>query len=353
MTDGPHGLRKHIGRKDSTGADVSEPAVSFPSACATASSFDTETAYAVGSEIGSNCLAEDVQILLGPGVNIKRHPLCGRNFEYFSEDPLLGGEIAAAFINGLQSRGVGACVKHFCANNQETWRMTISSEVDERALREIYAAVFERIVKKAKPWSIMASYNKINGVYATENRKTIREMLRGEWGYDGCVISDWLAVHSRVEAIRGGTNLTMPGAGDTDHEIADAVRAGKLDEKLVDEACERVLGLVFKTYEGRLREKTPIDFERGHRVSYKAECESAVLLKNDGVLPLDPKKKIAFIGDMAEFPRYQGGGSSMVNTEHSVSALKAVKKYADVTFARGYSGHETDPALIAEAVKAA
>ncbi len=353
LTDGPHGLRKHIGRKDSTGADISELAVSFPSAVATASSFNTEVARRIGAEIGEECLRENVQVLLGPGANIKRHPLCGRNFEYFSEDPLLAGETAAAFINGLQEKGVAACVKHFCANNQETWRMTISSEVGERALREIYAAVFERIVKKSKPCSIMASYNRINGVYATENRKTIREMLRKEWGYEGCVISDWCAVHSREEAIKGGTCLTMPGASGTDHEIVDAVRAGTLSEELVDEAVEYILNLVFWADSHRLPEQKPIDFSHGHEVAYMSEVESAVLLKNDGLLPLDSSKRIAFIGDMAEFPRYQGGGSSMVNTENSVSALAAVKGYCDVTFARGYNGPEVDNDLIAEAVKAA
>lgn len=355
LTDGPHGLRKQIGKTDNMGVEQSESSVSFPAECATASSFDRKLLWEIGQTLGEQCQAEQVQVLLGPGVNIKRSPLCGRNFEYFSEDPLLAGEMGAAYVNGIQSKGVGACVKHFCVNNQETRRMTVSSELDERTLREIYLSAFERIVKKANPWSMMASYNKINGKYATENRGIMVDILRKEWGYDGCLVSDWGAVHSRPGAVAGGTDLTMPGDAANDGNIVRAVQAGMLPEALVDIACEHILKFVFTAHEARLSKEQAgsLDFVKGHAIAKKAEEASAVLMKNDGILPLNKSQKIAFIGDLAMKPRFQGGGSSTVNAPNVVGAMEAIKNTAEVIYARGYDGVNSNDTLIGEAVEAA
>ena len=351
MTDGPHGLRKQENEGDNLGVLESKPSVSFPSESTTACSFDRELLYRIGQELGRECNAESVHLLLGPGVNIKRSPLCGRNFEYFSEDPLLAGELGAAYVQGVQSQGVGACVKHFLLNNQETRRMTSSSEADERTMREIYMPAFETVITKAQPWAVMASYNKINGTYATENRKYLVDVLRGEWGFDGCVISDWTATHNRAKAVAGGCDLTMPGEPHTDVNVANPVKGGMLPEVLLDSAAENVLGLVEKgiaTKKGGI-----IDFAGAHALVREAAAESAVLLKNNGALPLRQDQKIVFIGKFAEEPRFQGGGSSHVNTQHVVSALEAVKPIAKIAYCQGYESITPDEALTAEAVAAA
>ena len=348
LSDGPHGLRKQEGVGDNLGINASKPSVSFPSESTTACSFDRELLYRIGEELGDECNAEHVHVLLGPGVNIKRSPLCGRNFEYFSEDPYLAGELGAAYVQGLQSKGVSACVKHFLLNSQETRRMISSSEVDERTVREIYLPAFKTVVKKAQPWAVMASYNKINGTYATENRKYLVDILRGEWGFDGCVVSDWGATHDRARAVAGGCDLTMPGEPRTDGEVASAIRGGMLAESLVDSAAEHVLGLVERCQTAK--KGGEIDFVRAHALVREAAAESAVLLKNNGILPLEKGQKIAFIGKFAKSPRYQGGGSSHVNTEHAVSAWEAVQGVADVVYAQGYDSIHPDETLIEEAV---
>lgn len=352
VTDGPHGLRKQAGTSDHLGLNASVPATAFPTAAATACSFDRELIYEMGEALGEMCQQEDVAVILGPGTNIKRSPLCGRNFEYFSEDPYLAGEMAAALILGVQSKNVGTSVKHFAMNNQETRRMSVSVLADERTKREIYLAPFETAIKKGKPWTVMCSYNKIGGVYSSENRWLLNDLLRGEWGFEGMTMTDWGACSDYIEGVRAGMDLAMPSLGDSaDKQLADAVRDGVLDEKYVNEAVERVLNVIQKFTENR--KKDP-DFFLGaqHHQARKIARESAVLLKNDGVLPLKSKGKIAFIGAFAETPRYQGGGSSHINASEITSALQAVRSVAKVEYAKGYSidTDQVNPELQAEAV---
>ena len=352
VTDGPHGLRKQAGTSDHLGLNASVPATAFPTAAATACSFDRELIYEMGEALGEMCQQEDVAVILGPGTNIKRSPLCGRNFEYFSEDPYLAGEMAAALILGVQSKNVGTSVKHFAMNNQETRRMSVSVLADERTKREIYLAPFETAIKKGKPWTVMCSYNKIGGVYSSENQWLLNDLLRGEWGFEGMTMTDWGACNDHIEGVRAGMDLAMPSLGDSaDKQLADAVRDGVLDEKYVDEAVERVLNVIQKFTENR--KKDP-DFFLGaqHHQARKIARESAVLLKNDGVLPLKSKGKIAFIGAFAETPRYQGGGSSHINASEITSALQAVRSVAKVEYAKGYSidTDQVNPELQAEAV---
>ena len=316
-----------------------------------ASSFDVDLIEGEGKLLGEQCCADGVDILLGPGVNIKRSPLCGRNFEYYSEDPYLASRLGAAYIKGVQSHNVGTSLKHFLANNQETSRMSVSSDVDERTLREIYLAAFEYAVKESKPWTVMASYNKINGVYATEN-KIYNDILRNEWGFDGYVMSDWGATHNRVKAVLGGTDLTMPAALETDHQLVEAVKEGRLDESVLDTACERILTILERT---KKKSKKPFDLERGHAYAQHMAEESAVLLKNEnGVLPIAKSAKVAFIGYFAKTPRIMGGGSSNINACKVESALDAAKGY-NVTYAQGYGVEkdEADEALEAEAIRVA
>lgn len=352
VTDGPHGLRKQAGTSDHLGLNASVPATAFPTAAATACSFDRELIYEMGEALGEMCQQEDVAVILGPGTNIKRSPLCGRNFEYFSEDPYLAGEMAAALILGVQSKNVGTSVKHFAMNNQETRRMSVSVLADERTKREIYLAPFETAIKKGKPWTVMCSYNKIGGVYSSENRWLLNDLLRGEWGFEGMTMTDWGACSDHIEGVRAGMDLAMPSLGDSaDKQLANAVRNGVLDEKYVNEAVERVLNVIQKFTENR--KKDP-DFFLGaqHHQARKIARESAVLLKNDGVLPLKSKGKIAFIGAFAETPRYQGGGSSHINASEITSALQAVRSVAKVEYAKGYSidTDQVNPELQAEAV---
>jgi len=346
VTDGPHGLR--LQKEAET-----VPAVCFPPGCASACSFDVDLLEEIGAAIAAHCREENVGVLLGPAVNIKRSPLGGRNFEYYSEDPLLAGEMAAAFIKGVQKNGVGTSVKHFLANNQETRRMSVSAEVDERTLREIYMPAFEIAVKKARPWTVMSAYNKINGKYVGDHRGYLTDVLRGEWGFDGVVVSDWGAVNNRVTNLEAGLDLEMPySGGERDAQIAEAVRSGRLDEAVLDRAVARILKLIFRCT--KAPEKPPLDLEASHALARRAAAESAVLLKNEGgVLPLKEGAKAAFIGKYAKEPRFQGGGSSHINPYKVSSALACAPE--GVVFAPGYDDKkdETDEKLIHEAEEAA
>ena len=355
VSDGPHGLRKQDETGDHLGINDSIKAVCFPAACATAASFDRALLTRMGEAIGDACQHERLAVVLGPAVNIKRSPLCGRNFEYFSEDPYLTGEIAAAYIQGVQSRNVGTSIKHFAANNQEHRRMSSSSDADERTLREIYFPGFEIPVKKAKPWTVMCSYNRINGVYASENPWLLTEVLRNEWGFDGYVMSDWGAVSDRVAGVAAGLDLEMPASGGVnDRKIVEAVKSGKLDEAKLDLACERILNIVYRAVENA-KPDTPWDKEAQHLLSAEIAAECMVLLKNEGdILPLSKDAPVAFIGEFAEKPRFQGGGSSHINSFKTTGALQAAEGL-NVTYARGYDVQNdcaTD-AMIAEAVAAA
>ena len=352
MCDGPHGLRKQDNDPDDqAGIYDSIDAVCFPTACATASSFDKKLMYDMGVMLGKQCQAENVSTVLGPAINIKRSPLCGRNFEYVSEDPYLTGEMSASYINGVQSQNVGTSLKHFAANSQETERMYSDDIVDERTLREIYLAGFEKAVKKAQPWTIMASYNRINGVYASENKWLLTDVLRNEWGYEGLVMSDWGAVSDRIKGIDAGLDLEMPGCyGINDAWIIKAVENGELSEQALDTAVENILKWVEKFVEHRQDEV--FDRDADHEKAVRFEEESIVLLRNDvivegvtditddgelvgdnikekSVLPLTSDEKVAIIGGFAENPRFQGGGSSHINAHNIVSALSVMDNYVD------------------------
>ena len=355
VSDGPHGLRKQAEEEDHLGLNESIKAVCFPTACATACSFDRDLLEEMGERIGDECQAENLSVILGPAVNIKRSPLCGRNFEYFSEDPYLASQMAAAHIKGVQSKNVGTSIKHFAANNQEHRRMSCSSEIDERTLREIYLAAFETAIKEAKPDTVMCSYNRINGEFASENHWLLTEVLRDEWGFEGYVMSDWGAVNDRVKGLKAGLELEMPGSGgNTDKEIVEAVKNGELEESVLDRAVERILNIVFKFTDNRQEGK--FDLEEDHKLAAKIAGESMVLLKNEGVLPIPVQgKKIAFIGKFAETPRFQGGGSSHINSFKITSALEAVKDVAQVTYAQGYDMKEDviDQVMLDQAVEVA
>ena len=355
VCDGPHGLRKQDQSADHLGINDSIKAVCFPTACATAASFDLALIRRMGGAIGDSCQHEGVSVVLGPAVNIKRSPLCGRNFEYYSEDPYLTGEMASAFIEGVQSRNIGTSIKHFAANSQEHRRMSSSSNVDERTLREIYFPGFEKPVKAARPWTVMCSYNRINGVYASENPWLLTDILRKEWGFDGYVVSDWGAVADRVAGVAAGLDLEMPSSGGfNDRKIVEAVRAGRLSEADVDRACKNVLNIVFRYAENACPD-TPWDMEAQHALSADIAAQCMVLLKNEGgILPLKREDDIAFIGEFAAKPRYQGGGSSHINAFKTTSAIQAAEGLR-VTYARGYDvkGDTTSDDMIAEAVAAA
>jgi beta-glucosidase len=312
MTDGPHGLRK------AQGLNISEsvPATCFPTASSLASTWNTELIQQVGAAMARECQANDVQLLLGPGINMKRSPLGGRNFEYFSEDPLLAGQLAASYIQGVQGEGVGTSLKHFAVNNQEFERMVNDSNLDERTLREIYLPAFEIAITQAQPWSVMCAYNKVNGVYASENPLLLEQILRKEWEFEGFVVSDWGAVHDRVKGVLAGLHLEMPGSGDVNRKkIIEAVNAGQLPVSRLDEVVGALLAVVLKASESR-RTGARADLEQHHVLARQVAGESIVLLKNeDHLLPVDVggKKKIALIGAFAKDPRYQGAGSSQVN----------------------------------------
>ena len=347
VSDGPHGLRKQDQEADHLGVNDSIKAVCFPAGCGTAASFNRELITGMGEVLGEECQAEGVGVILGPAVNIKRSPLCGRNFEYYSEDPMVASEMAGALIKGVQSKNVGKSIKHFLANNQETRRMSSSSEVDERTLREIYLAAFEGAVSSQKPWTVMCSYNKINGTYAAEHKEALTDILRGEWGFDGFVVSDWGAVNNRVPDLEAGLDLEMPASGGiNDKQIVDAVKEGRLEESVLDRAVVRILNIVYRFEETRDKSE----------YAKKVAEETIVLLKNeDGLLPLPEKEEIAFIGKYARQPRFQGGGSSHINSHKVTGAWDVVKDWGSITFAEGYGDQEdvTDEALIAEAVEKA
>ena len=361
VSDGPHGLRKQDDKADHLGINDSIQAVCFPAGCATASSFNRELVTKLGETLGEECQAENVSTILGPAMNIKRSPLCGRNFEYYSEDPLVSTEMAGALVHGVQSKHIGTSPKHFMANNQEYHRLTSSSEMDERTMREIYLASFEGMVKKEKPWTIMNAYNKLNGTYLCENKEMLTDVLRREWGFDGYVMTDWGAMNDRVEALKAGCNLEMPSCeGATDAEIVAAVQDGTLDESVLDKSCEEYLNVIFK-YEENRDKNAVFQREKDHETAREIEEECIVLLKNeDALLPLSADKKVAFIGKYAEEPRYQGGGSSHINSFKTESAMDAVEflatvKKENITFAKGFDDVEdkADEALAAKAVEAA
>ena len=364
LTDGPHGVRLQANPADML---KGQPATCFPPAVATASTWDPGLLRRMGEALGDECRAMDVAVLLGPGVNLKRSPLGGRNFEYFSEDPLLAGVLAAAWVNGLQSRNVGASLKHFAVNSQETDRMRVSADVDERTLREMYLGAFKRVVTQARPWTVMCAYNKVNGVYASQNHWLLTQVLRGEWGYQGLVVSDWGAVADRVAAVAAGLDLTMPGPDALgDRELAEAVAAGRLDPALLDQAARRVRELVDKA---AARDKGTGSYDQAahHALAREIAGRAIVLLKNDGaLLPLaagDGTQTIAVIGEFARTPRYQGGGSSLISPTRLDDALTEITAATEATvlFAPGYSvddGPERDPRadardLLAEAVAVA
>ncbi len=374
MTDGPHGVRKE---RDDTEKGLlstpSYPATCFPTASALACSWDTELMRKLGETLGDECLASGVSILLGPGVNIKRSPLCGRNFEYYSEDPFLAGKLAAGLINGVQSKGVGTSLKHFAANNQETQRLTTDTIVDERTLREIYLTNFEIPVKEARPWTVMCAYNKLNGEYCSENKRLLTDILRGEWGFDGFVMSDWGAVNERDDGVLAGLDLEMPSGGeDSLNKIVAAVKSGKLPESTLDAAVGHILEKVFEGTEN-IRKNAAYDKQEHHELARSIAGECMVLLKNDGVLPLERKGTLAVIGAFAEKPRFQGGGSSHITPTVLSIPLDEIKKSAGggvtVTYCEGYrldeeqaddfgTGFESlsdipDEKLIAEAAEAA
>ena len=341
MTDGPHGVRKEKdGAEKGLLSTPSYPATCFPTASAVACSWDTELLATLGEALGDECLASGVSILLGPGVNIKRSPLCGRNFEYYSEDPYLAGKLAAGLISGVQSRGVACSLKHFAANNQETERLTTDTIVDERTLREIYLTNFEIAVKEAKPRTVMCAYNKLQGEFCSENKRLLTEILRDEWGFDGFVMSDWGAVNERDDGVAAGLDLEMPSGGDdSKNKIIAAVRNGNLPEKALDTAVERILTLVMDSAEKTNSEKN-YDKNEHHALARRISAESIVLLKNDNILPLAKKGRLAVIGALAQKPRVQGGGSSHISPTMLSIPLDEIKKTAgsslEVTYCAGY-----------------
>ena len=347
MSDGPHGLRKQM--------EDGKPkiAVCWPSGCSLASSFDRDLIAMVGASLGESAKAENIHTLLGPAINIKRNPLCGRNFEYLSEDPYLAGELAASYINGIQKTGVGACPKHFAANNQEYRRMTVSAEVEERALREIYLKAFEIAVTKSQPKAMMCSYNRINGVYSCENPWLLTKVLREDWHFNGIVMTDWGAMNNRFEALEAGLDLEMPSSwGETDEEIVTAIKQGWLDVEVLDTTVKRVLHWVEVCLEGAIGAPEDYNIDLHHKMAIEVEENCAVLLKNDGMLPLKKGKRIAFIGGFAAFPRYQGGGSSHINS-YKVNAIQEVSAgYGEIIFAEGFPTDGTDmaPEVFTQAV---
>ncbi len=354
VSDGPHGVR----RVPDVNAMAIEslPATCFPTASCLASTWDVDLLRTMGEALAEECIALKVDVLLGPGANMKRSPLGGRNFEYFSEDPYLAGEMAASLINGIQSRGVGTSLKHYAANNQEFQRFSISAEVDERTLREIYLPAFEKAVKQAKPWTVMCAYNKLNGEYCSENHTLLTDILKNEWGFEGLVVSDWGAVHDRVNSLRGGLDLEMPGPQERRVKaVVEAVRNGKLDETVLDESVRRILNVVFKARE--TPKNGTFDVDTHHELAHKIATEGMILLKNNGLLPLKGQQHIAVIGRAAENAHFQGGGSSHINpTKVAVpfKELKAQAPDAELTYAEGYpTDNSFRQDLIEQAVRAA
>jgi beta-glucosidase len=354
VTDGPHGVRR-VGDLNALGSP-SLPATCFPTASALAATWDPDMAYALGQALGEEAVALSVDVLLGPGVNMKRSPLCGRNFEYYAEDPYLAGELGAALVEGVQSKGVGTSLKHYAVNNQETRRFTIDARVDERALREIYLPAFETIVKKAQPWTVMCAYNKVNGTLCSEHHRLLVDILKDEWGFEGLVVSDWGAVRDRVEALKGGLDLEMPGPkARRGQRVVEAVRGGEIDEKVLDEAVRRILTIVLKA--AAAPKGGEFDIDAHHALARRIAGEAIVLLTNDGILPLQRSQRIAVIGRAAQEPHFQGGGSSHINptrVDSPMAELQASAGDAELRYSAGYpAGLERDQALIDEAVQTA
>lgn len=359
LADGPHGVRKQEGASDQLGLNKSLPATCYPTAATIANSWDPALGEQIGACLGTEAASQDVCVLLGPGLNIKRSPLCGRNFEYFSEDPYLAGKMAASYVRGIQSKGVGACPKHFAANSQELRRMASDSIMDERTLREIYLTGFEIAVTEAKPKSIMSSYNRINGTYANENEHLLQEILRDTWGFDGFVVSDWGASNDHTAGVAAGSHLEMPTTGgDSDEELIQSVKTGKINEQLVNQRVEELLTAILPLRHSVNKTKgTPFDKKAHHQMARKAAEQSIVLLKNEhSILPLKKSARVALIGDFAKTPRYQGAGSSVVNPTKLDSTLDIIENYPlDLAgFAAGYPRTgKADAALEQEALELA
>lgn len=353
LSDGPHGLRRQpVDGGDNLGIGSSVPAVCFPPAVGLAATWNPDLIERVGREIGREARALDVQVLLGPGMNIKRSPLGGRNFEYFSEDPRLSGTLAAAMVRGIQSMGVAATPKHFAVNNQEDDRMRVSATVSDRALREIYLAGFEHVVREAGPWALMSAYNRVNGEFASESHRLLTEILREEWGFDGLVVSDWGAVYDQVAAVSAGLDLEMPPSGNSARIVA-AVRAGEMDESVLDLAIDRLRTLAARTTG---LPDVQRDIDAAHAVALDAAREAVTLLENDGILPLRADQRVLVVGEFARAPRFQGGGSSRVVPTRTVSALDALRELSTSTvdFAPGFAADgESDQTLVDEAMAAA
>ena len=352
MCDGPHGLRKQEDVADMLGVNESRKATCFPAEVTTAGSWDPELLTAIGSAIGQEAREQGVGLVLGPGANLKRNPLCGRNFEYFSEDPYLAGKLAAGFIRGAEAQGIGTSLKHFAVNSQEKSRFTSDSVLDERTLRELYLTAFEIAVREGKPSTVMCAYPKLNGIHCSDNKKLLTDILRTEWGFGGMVVTDWGAMNDRIEGFRAGCDLNMPGGSDyMEKEVLQAVRDGALPERCVDDSARRVLELVFRAAE-TLEEKAECDYDAHHALAKRAAAEGAVLLKNeDGILPLKQDARIAVIGAMAKTMRYQGAGSSHINPTKLSQPLDFLP---DALYASGCDERgDTTDALLAEAEKAA
>ena len=352
VSDGPHGVRRVADVNDLVAKSL--PATCFPTASCMASSWDVELIHTLGQALAEECIALKVDVILGPGANMKRTPLGGRNFEYYSEDPYLAGQMAASFINGVQSKGVGTSLKHFATNNQEYRRHTISSEMDERTLREIYLPAFETAVKKAKPWTVMCAYNKLNGTFCSENHGLLVNILKDEWGFEGLVVSDWGAVHDRVASLQGGLDLEMPGPREQRVKaVVEAVRSGAVDESVLDESVRRILGIVFKAAE--TPKGASFDAALHHALARRVAAEGMVLLKNNGLLPLKDPQHIAVIGHAAEEAHFQGGGSSHINPTRVDNPFKELQNLAgdaELSFTEGYpAGAAFDQSLIDAAVK--
>ncbi|WP_144497006.1 glycoside hydrolase family 3 C-terminal domain-containing protein [Bacillus toyonensis] len=360
VTDGPHGLRKQAEGADHLGIYNSIPSTCFPSAVGLASTWNKDLIHEVGVALGEECQAEHVGVLLGPGANIKRSPLCGRNFEYFSEDPYLSSQMAINHVKGVQSQGIGTSLKHFAANNQEHRRMSVDAIVDERTLREIYLASFEDVIKEAQPWTVMSAYNKVNGEYASENNYLLHDILKDEWGFEGFVVSDWGAVNERVASLANGLELEMPSSfGIGEKKIIDAINCGELSVKKLNQAVERLLYIIFKAYENQLENAT-YSKDTHHQLAREVASESMVMLQNeDSILPLKKEGTVAVIGEFAKQPRYQGGGSSHINPTKLESIFEELEMVSgektNILFAQGYhlASDDVDENLINEAKKIA
>lgn len=357
VTDGPHGLRKQGDSADNLGINDSKNATCFPTAVVMASTWNKELIHGLGEKLAEEALEENVGVVLGPGANIKRDPLCGRNFEYYSEDPYLSGKCAASFINGIQSKGIGTSLKHYAVNNQETDRLRIDAVVDERALREIYLNSFETAVREAQPYTVMCAYNKVNGTYASENKFLLTDVLRGDWDFNGYVMTDWGAINNRVEGLKAGLDLEMPGgSGESVYDIINAVEDGTLDIEILNTAVRRLLNINFKIIEAK-KENYKYDRDGHHEFARKVAVEGAVLLKNEGsILPLDKKEKILLIGAFAKNPRYQGSGSSLIRPNKLTSLIDAFDSEGiKYDYAEGFShvSDEVDTVRENAALKAA